>query len=114
MSSLGEGRLDIFRANLVPLSVCEEAITLNPWILTGEAVAFYFTPWFEAFQVGKTTVILKSSGLGRVGGSAVERLPLAQGMILVQDRVPRQAPCMEPASPSVYVSASLSLSLMNK
>ena len=47
---------------------------------------------------------------GCLGGSAVWRLPLAQGMILEsRDRVPRRAPCMEPASPSACVSASLSL-----
>ena len=47
-----------------------------------------------------------------MGGSEVWRLPSAQGMILEsQDRVPYQAPCMEPASPSACVSASLSLSL---
>ena len=43
--------------------------------------------------------------------------PATQGVILeTRDRVPRQAPCMEPASPSACVSASLSLSvsLMNK
>ena len=41
--------------------------------------------------------------------------PSAQGMILeTRDRVPHQAPCTEPASPSACVSASLSLSLMNK
>ena len=41
--------------------------------------------------------------------------PSAQGLILeTQDRVPRRAPCMEPASPSACVSASLSVSLMNK
>ena len=35
------------------------------------------------------------------GGSVVERLPLAQVMIIgSQDRVPRRAPYMEPASPS--------------
>ena len=49
---------------------------------------------------------------GRVGGSVVEQLPSALGMILeCQDRVPHQAPCMEPASPSACVSASLSISL---
>ena len=38
--------------------------------------------------------------------------PSAQGLILeTWDRVPPQAPCMEPASPSACVSASLSLSL---
>ena len=36
--------------------------------------------------------------------------PSAQSVILeTWDRVPRQAPCMEPASPSAYLSASLSL-----
>ena len=49
---------------------------------------------------------------GSLGGSAVWRLPLAQAMILEsRDRVPRQAPGMEPASPSACVSVSLSLSL---
>ena len=48
--------------------------------------------------------------LGFLGGAAVWRLPLAQGAILeTRDRIPRRAPCMEPASPSAYVSASLSL-----
>ena len=50
---------------------------------------------------------------GRLGGSVVERLPSAQGMILEsQDRVPHWAPCMEAASLSAYVSTSLSV--MNK
>ena len=45
---------------------------------------------------------------GSLGGSVVWRLPLAQGVVLEsQDRVPRQAPGMEPASPSACVSASL-------
>ena len=49
---------------------------------------------------------------GSLGGSAVQRLPLARGMILESwDQVPRPAPGMEPASPSARVSASLSLSL---
>ena len=39
--------------------------------------------------------------------------PSGKGAILeTQDRVPHRAPCMEPASPSACVSASLSL--MNK
>ena len=47
--------------------------------------------------------------------SLVEHLPLAQGLILEsRDLVPHQAPRMEPASPSAYVFASLSVSLMNK
>ena len=51
----------------------------------------------------------------QVGGSAVERLPLAQVVIPGSwDRVPHQAPHREPASPSAYVSGSLCVSLMNK
>ena len=56
-----------------------------------------------------------ANSLGRLGGSAVEHLPLAQGVIPeFRDRVPHRAPCMESASPFASVSASLSLSLMNK
>ena len=52
--------------------------------------------------------------MGPLGGSAVERLPSAQGVIQVSlDQVPHQAPCMEPASLSAYVLC-LSLSFMNK
>ena len=53
--------------------------------------------------------------LGRLGGSAVEHLPSAQVVILglgIESR--HQAPCKESASPSACVSASLSVSLMNK
>ena len=50
---------------------------------------------------------------GHQGGSVVERLPLAQGVILEpQDRVPYWAPSREPTSPSACVPASLCL--MNK
>ena len=50
---------------------------------------------------------------GRLDGSAVECLPLAQSMILESwDGVPHQASCTEPASPSACLC--LSLSLMNK
>ena len=52
---------------------------------------------------------------GRLGGSVVECLPLAQVMILeAWDRVLLQTFHREPASPSAYVSASLCVSLMNK
>ena len=47
---------------------------------------------------------------GSLGGSAVQCLPLAQGVILEsQDRVPCQAPNLEPASPFACVSAPLFL-----
>ena len=51
---------------------------------------------------------------GCLGGSAVEHLPLTQGVILGSwDQVPHWGGLFkEPASPSV--SASLSVSLMNK
>ena len=48
---------------------------------------------------------VKAGRRGSLGGSAVWHLPLAQGAVLeAQDRVPRQAPGMEPASPSSCVS----------
>ena len=49
-----------------------------------------------------------------LGGLAVECLPSVQGGIPgFQDQVLHWAPCMEPASPSACVSASLCVSLMN-
>ena len=58
---------------------------------------------------------LKGEGMGHQGGSAVEHLPLAQGVIPGSwDRISHLAPCGEPASPSACVSASLCVSLMNK
>ena len=61
-----------------------------------------------------STVSYKSGGSGHLGGSVVEGLLLAQGMIPgFRDRVPHRAPSEEPASPSAYVSCS-SLSLVNK
>ena len=48
---------------------------------------------------------------GYLGGSVVEHLPSAQGVILeFQNRIPHRDPCREPASPSAYVSVSLFLS----
>ena len=47
---------------------------------------------------------------GHLGGSVIECLPLAQDVILRSwDRVPYRAPCEEPASPSVCISVSVSL-----
>ena len=49
--------------------------------------------------------------MGCLGGLEVGCLPSAQGVILeAQDRVPHQAPFMEPASLSACVSASLCVS----
>ena len=56
-------------------------------------------------------ISIKNSTQGCLGGSAVERLPSARDMILeTWDRVPRRAPCMEPASPPACVSASVCVS----
>ena len=55
--------------------------------------------------------------LGHLGGSVVDYLTLPQVMILGSwDQVPHQALCMEPASPSACVSASVCVyvSLMNE
>ena len=50
---------------------------------------------------------LKDTLRGHLGGSAVERLPLAQAVIPEsQDRVPHPALCMEPASSFVSLSVS--------
>ena len=59
-------------------------------------------------------VILKDQG--SLGGAAVWRLPLAQGMILeTQDRIPHRAPgawgLLLPLPVSLPLSLSLSLSL---
>ena len=49
---------------------------------------------------------------GPLGGSVVELLPSAQGVIPESwDPVLHLAPCENPASPSAYVSASLSMCL---
>ena len=59
--------------------------------------------------------------MGRLGGSAVESLPLAQGVILKSwDEVPGSSPISLPAKslllplPVSLPSASLCVSLMNK
>ena len=58
---------------------------------------------------------IRLSEMGHLGGSMVKCLPLAQAVILGSwDRVPHQASCMKPASPSACVSAALCVSLMNK
>ena len=52
---------------------------------------------------------------GHLGGSVVEHLPSAQGVIPGSwDQVPNRTPQREPASPSAYISVSPSVSLMNK
>ena len=69
----------------------------------------------KLLNTGSLTISFKRAFRGFLDGSAVEHLPLAQGEVLEsRDRVPHRASCTEPASLSAYVSASLSVSLMNK
>ena len=73
---------------------------------------FQLKIFLNAHGLKGTRCIYKVKILGCLGGSAIECLPLAQGMILGSwYRVPHLAPHREPASPSAWVSASLSLSL---
>ena len=52
---------------------------------------------------------------GSLGGSVVWCLPLAPGAVLEsRDRVPCRAPGMGPASPSAFVSASLSFGVYHE
>ena len=64
------------------------------------------------FQTNKQKKSIKKIIWGQPKWLSGLALPSAQGLILeTRDRFPRQAPCMEPASPSACVSASHSLSL---
>ena len=61
------------------------------------------------------TLVIECVLLGHLGSSVVEHLPLAQVMTPGSwDGVLHRVPRREPASPSAYVTASLSVSLMNK
>ena len=58
---------------------------------------------------------LRDKARGHLSGSVVELLPLAQGVIPGSwDGVQHWVPHGEPASPSAYVSASLSLSVCHE
>ena len=68
----------------------------------------------ERAQMSTNRWMIKNCG-GRLGGSVIGPLRSAQDMILGSwDQVPHQAPCMDPASPSACVCASLYLSWINK
>ena len=61
------------------------------------------------FIAAHDTFIKNTLVFERLGGSAVEHPPSAQGVIPGSwDRVPHWVPCREPASPSACVSASVS------
>ena len=65
----------------------------------------------KQIQYFNRTTVKTYALVGHQGGSVFECLPLAQVVIPGSwDRVPHQAPCREPASPSACVSASLCVS----
>ena len=58
---------------------------------------------------------IKVVHVGHLGGSVVGRLPSAQVVIPeTWDHVPHRAPCIEPVSPSAYVSDSLTLCVFHE
>ena len=62
--------------------------------------------WSLPYKYGN--MVQKTLDIGQPGWLSDLAPPSAQGVILeTGDRVPRQAPSMEPASPSPCVSASL-------
>ena len=84
-------------------------------IILGTKVPCQATETNHDFLLLTYTQSVEISLKGQPGWLSGLAPPAAQGMILeTLDRVPRRALCMEPASPSAYVSASLSVSLMNK
>ena len=87
-------------------------ICASPWLVIIEE-NMWFLPFknLQSSWVNKHTVI-KVLIRGQPRWPSGLALLSARGMILeTGDRVPHQAPCTEPASPSVHVSASLSLSV---
>ena len=110
---------------LVPTQSALAPLTVPPIILDCQFLESRDHAWFFSAAptlsgplvgfCGLNIHAFKSSLSGHLGGSVVEHLPSAQGIILeTQDRVPRWAPWMEPASPSACASASFCVSLMNK
>ena len=85
-------------------------------VVTGSlplVVGFFFLSCciFQIFRSEQVVRLLQKKMREALGGSAVEHLPLAQGLIPNSlDRVLHRSPCMEPASlSSACVSASLSV-----
>ena len=117
-----------FLRSLYKLSKCHRTVQSHTG-LTHKRPSFYSftrlvltTSTWESWQCNEYYSLLSPQINNKTLGQAPRWFrglapPSAQGVILeTWDRVPRQAPCMEPASPSACVSASLSLSvpLINK
>ena len=99
---------EIFLGNL-PLGLQKNPISLSNFSLVNQRASCTLRSYTHSQKVEKNAYF-NTLFLGRLGGSAVDHLPLAQGVILEsRDQVPHWAPCMGPASPA-YVSASLCVS----
>ena len=80
----------------------------------GESYYLYFLEKDQPSSLSKKNLhfFFQERELGHLGGSVVGHLHLAQVMIPGSwDQVLHPAPCMEPVSPSAYVSAPLSVCL---
>ena len=87
----------------------DKSLVLDTFFFSGPKIQIiHFMLTFSSLQA---SVFKLSRTGGSLDGLAVKHLPLAQGVVLEsQDRVPHRAPCMEPASLSAYISASLCVS----
>ena len=83
-------------------------------IITWIHVSLGSHPVLAAVTLYKDWMDLNNRHSGSLGGSVIEHLPSAQVVLDSQDPGPHRAPCRETASPSTCVSASVSVSLMNK
>ena len=91
------------------LSGGKKLFLLNTWFRLETQQNSYIYPVILQSLNGFNELLPKQCQImGHLGGSAVERLPLALGDPRSWDPVPHQAPCEEPAVPSASVSVCLS------
>ena len=89
--------------------------TNKPWALPSGRPCLSGQPVYLQRRVGSAEVEIRNSTGPAPGGLSGGASAFSPGVTPGSwDRVPYRAPCMEPASPSAWVSASLSLCLMNK
>ena len=94
------------------LYVSDESLGSAPETNIEWLTVIYIKNWKKRLTIPFTLTVSKMKYLGQPRWLSSLALTSAQGLILeTQHRVPHQAPCMEPDSPSTCVSASLSLSL---
>ena len=86
----------------------------KPCPAQGSILGHTLASWIDPRR-GNWSIDKEEMQRGAWVAQSVKHLPSSQVMISGSwDRVLHQAPCVEPASPSAYVSASLFVSLMNK